>query len=172
MVYQKKMAVVLAACCLAVTACSGAKENGGESGQPDKSAPNPAASIKSIEDTPVVLTITQAGATEEAFEKHYGEMIRKRFPNFTIKWITTTAANFADTVFTASTPIDLMFTSTSNIPTYLLDYRLQSDINDLIKKYNYNVTNLQAEAIDVQRKLSNGAIYGFPIYTGTLVYLY
>lgn len=166
--FSKKMVVSLMVGCIALTACSGKDaekpDNGSKSG-------DAAADMQKILDTPATIVFTQPGLTEELFNTRYGEQIRKKFPNYTIKYLNTTAANFADTIAT-SPQIDIMLTSGTGMPTYLTSYKLENSINDLIVKYKYDINRLSPAPINVQKQLANGNVYGFPLNVGSLVFLY
>ncbi|TNJ63756.1 carbohydrate ABC transporter substrate-binding protein [Paenibacillus hemerocallicola] len=163
------MIAVMAACLLA-TGCTGGSGRG-ETAESERGPTEQKADPRKIEETPTELTFTQPGLSEELFNQRYGDQLRKKFPNFKITYISTTAANFADTIASIPT-LDVMFASASGMPQYLTGYRLENDISDLIKKYKYDVSKLQPVPIDVQRTLSGGSIYGFPTHIGTLVFLY
>lgn len=173
----KKMAFLSAiGLSLLASACSGGAGQAdpgkaGEAAPTGTPADTIADSIKKVVDTPTTLTFAQPGLTVEAFNQRYGDQIRKKFPNYTINYLATTGANFGDTIATRP-DLDILMASASGMPVYLTGYQLESDISDLIKKYNYDVTKLQPAPMDVQRLLGGGAIYGFPNYIGVLVFLY
>lgn len=132
---------------------------------------DPAIEAQKVIDTPVELIVTYPNAGEELFNKRMGDPIRKKFPKFTIKYIPTTSKDFADVQATLPN-LDLIFASASTMPLYLLDYKLESDISDLIKKYKYDISRLVPSTLDVQRRLGNGALYGLPWALGTNIFLY
>lgn len=136
-----------------------------------KVQPSEPADAQKVADTPTELTIMYPGAGEELFNQRFGDQIRKKFPNYTIKFVPAAAKDFAE-VISVTPSIDIMFSSGTGMNVYLLPYKLETDIRDLVKKYNYDLSNLQQTPLDLQRQIGNGAIYGFPWTIGTLVSLY
>lgn len=146
----------------------------GGGGKETKQAVNEAdsaATAQKVASTPTELAIMYPGATEEIFNQRFGDQLRKKFPNFTISFLNATAANFAD-VLSTNPSIDILFSSGTGMNVYLLPYKLETDITDMIRKYDYDVSKLQQAPLDVQKQIGNGAVYGFPWTIGTLVFLY
>ncbi|TNJ62661.1 extracellular solute-binding protein [Paenibacillus hemerocallicola] len=166
---SKKTTFSLLSVCLMLTACSG-KDSASAPGNEGKSG-DAASDARTIVDTPTTLTLTQPGLSEEQFNIRYGAQLRTAFPKYTFQYISTTGTNFGDLIAT-NPQLDLLFTSASGMPTYLTSYKLENSINDLIAKNKYDLNRLQATPIDMQKKLSDGQVYGFPINIGTLVFLY
>jgi multiple sugar transport system substrate-binding protein len=109
--------------------------------------------------------------TEELFMARFGEQIKKKFPQYTLKFIPRQSDNYSG-LLASKEPIDIVIVSLNNTGTYLTDIGLESDISDLIKKYNYDLSRIEPSLIDVQRRIANGGIYGLPLGTGAMVFLY
>jgi multiple sugar transport system substrate-binding protein len=162
---HSKLLAILITTSLTLGACGGATPSGtgGDSG--------PAESAKSIEDKPATLTFLQANLSEELFNQRYGDPLRKRFPNFTIEYLPATYANYADTIASAAS-IDIVFASAQGMYGNLQAYKLESDIRDLIGKYKFDLTRFPASTLTAQNPSGDGAVYGFPLNVGVLVFLY
>ncbi|MEF3311201.1 extracellular solute-binding protein [Paenibacillus sp. GYB004] len=109
--------------------------------------------------------------TEEIFKARFGEQIQKKFPQYTLKFIPRQSDNYSG-LLASKDPIDIVIVSLNNTGTYLTDLGLESDISDLIKKYNYDLSRIEPSLIDIQRRMANGGIYGLPLGTGAMVFLY
>ncbi|MDF2721905.1 MAG: extracellular solute-binding protein family 1 [Paenibacillus sp.] len=170
----KKLVFSAAALCLVLSACSGNDSGSSTADKPDSAKPaqQPAAAdAQNIANTPATLTVTQPGLSEELFNTRYGDQIRKKFPNYTIKYVNTTAANYAD--FIATNPqLDILFASGTGLPVYLTNYKLESSINDLIAKNKFDINRLNPIPVNMMKKLSNGEVYGFPVNLGMLIFQY
>ncbi|TNJ56228.1 extracellular solute-binding protein [Paenibacillus hemerocallicola] len=162
---HSKLLASLMTVSLTLGACGGETPggSGGDAGPVESSA--------SIEQKPATLTFLQANLSEELFNQRYGDPLRKRFPNFTIEYLPTTYANYADTIASAAS-IDIVFASAQGMYGNLQAYKLESDIRDLVGKYKFDLTRFPASTLKAQNPSGDGAIYGFPLNVGVLVFLY
>lgn len=160
-----------------VTACGG-KENaeppkdGGTPGKDD-----PAAEIGKVLETPTELYIAYPGSGEkdELFMQRFGDQIKKKFPNYTINYVPRILAegtNYYASTLASNSPIDIMIASLGTTTNYLTNLQLESDISDLVKKYQYDLSRIEPSLIDIQRQISNGGLYGLPWTSGAIVFLY
>ncbi|MDF2651835.1 MAG: hypothetical protein K0Q73_7640 [Paenibacillus sp.] len=78
----------------------------------------------------------QSNWTDEMFWALYGNLIKKKFPNITPKFIPNTKTPLKNLVTTGET-VDLMLVTTSGAKDNILDYNFQTDISDLIKESKY-----------------------------------
>ncbi|MEF3303646.1 ABC transporter substrate-binding protein [Paenibacillus sp. GYB003] len=171
-----KPMLALAAVCLIVSACGGRPAD--DAAQPDsgKSA-DPGAAAAAIADTKTDLYVAYPGSGEkdELFMQRFGDQIRKKFPNYTIKYVPRLAAegtNYYASALASGTPIDIMIASLGTTFPYLMNLKLESDISDLIAKYRYDLSRIEPSLIEIQRQLANGGIYGLPWTSGSIVFLY
>lgn len=65
--------------------------------------------------------------------------------------------------------IDLEVESTGK---FLQTSDLHGKIDDLIQKYNYDLSRLEPTTIEFQKQLIDGGIYGLPAWTRSLVLFY
>ncbi|MDF2716320.1 MAG: extracellular solute-binding protein family 1, partial [Paenibacillus sp.] len=173
---RSKKILLMAAVCLVITAC-GTKSNTDSAPKDTGKPADPAQDAKKVVDTPAELYIAYPGAGEkpDLFMQRFGEQIQKKFPNYTLKYvprITAEGTNYFASHIASGAPIDIMISSLGTTTQFLTNLKLESDISDLIKKYNYDLTRIEPSLIDIQRQLANGGIYGLPWTSGSIVFLY
>ncbi|CAG7653695.1 ABC transporter substrate-binding protein [Paenibacillus allorhizosphaerae] len=150
----------------AMAGCSG----GGSTQQPNKEAEKPSAKKDPIE---LVFYSTSGDFDEKGFMEMYGNKIKEKFPHITPVFITYNAQDASlDKLITAGQRIDILYNSIGQTAMSLQQYQMEVDISDLIKKYNYDLTVLEPSAVEMQRQIANGGIYGLPVNTTTLSLFY
>lgn len=152
------MLLLLSACGEAVKDV-GSNDPGGEKGKTD---------IIQVKTDPaefVVYFPFGADWNEEQFMEAFGTPIKQKFPHVSLQYIAGgTAGNSVKELLAAGQRIDILFASIGATPTHLLDSNLQYDISPQIKKYNYDLNQLEPSMVDMAYKLGNGEIYGLPVY--------
>ncbi|MDF2670304.1 MAG: hypothetical protein K0R67_2610 [Paenibacillus sp.] len=154
---------------LTVTACGAdQKEPETKSGEPSAAptvssqptgTPQPTAKPQ-----PVDITImSNTNMTVEAFNKQYGDAIKKKFPHVTVNFILGPVKD----VVAAKTPIDIQFGSIGTVYSHVLDFGLQYDLSELIKTKGYKLDSLEPTMVELQKKIGNGKIYGLPVWNAT-----
>jgi multiple sugar transport system substrate-binding protein len=134
----------------------------------DRSNADAAAEAKKVAETPTELTFAYPGVSLDLFNSRFGDQIRQKFPNYRINYLSGDYANIV-----ATTPsIDIVIASASAMPVNVFGYKLESNIGDLIKKYNYDLSKQKQEPIDALQTFGNGAITGLPWTIANLVLLY
>lgn len=112
---------------------------------------------------PVKLTIFSAsGGNLDTFQTQYGDSIRKKYPNISIDFIANAPGSTMADLVAAKTPIDLIYGSIGIYPT-ISQYNLLTDITPLIRRHQYDVSKLETQAVEMQRQLANGGLYGLPV---------
>jgi multiple sugar transport system substrate-binding protein len=153
---------------MGLAACSGTESGNSKPAQPEASS---TVDVQKLLDTPTELKLVSPGLSEELFNQRFGDQLRKKFPKYTFTFIKTDANTYKDLVATNQS-FDLLLASSTGMAVYLLDYKLESDISDLIKKYKFDLSRIQQAPLDMQKQLGNGAIYGFPWTITPLVHIY
>lgn len=98
------------------------------------------------------------------FDETYGNLIKKRFPHLTLEYIPLAEGSKLPDLLAAGKTIDMMIVPLSHTYSMFMQYELQSDISDLIKKNQYDLSRIEPTSIEVQRQLSgSNAIYGLPV---------
>ncbi|TNJ63997.1 extracellular solute-binding protein [Paenibacillus hemerocallicola] len=156
-----------------LTACSGGAAGTEPSvGSDAKTSPAAEAAKAANEPAELVFYNTSNGWTKERFMEEYGDPIAKKFPNYTIKFITQENSQTFPNLLAAGETVDIMLASVGLTPTFLLNYGAQSDISDLIKKFGYDLSRLEPSMVDIQRQLAGGGIYGLPVTNSSAALFY
>jgi multiple sugar transport system substrate-binding protein len=157
--------IAVTLCSVLLSACGGGEKAA------TKAPENNAVDLEKLLKTPTEVVITYPNVNEDFFNQRFGNQIKKKFPNYTFTFVPTATKDFGETLSTIPT-LDIIFASGTGMNTLLLPYRLENDISDLIKKYNYDLNKLVPSTIDFQRNMGNGGVYGLPWTIGTLISLY
>lgn len=148
---------------VAAAGCS--SQTQGPETAPDSKVQPPTATVKNNE--PIELHLySSSGQDLNWFETTYGKYLRPKFPHITFKVHFPSESKIQDYVATRQ-PLDIVFGAYTNFHTAVLDLNLQNDISDLIKRDNYNLSNIEPTVVELQRQLANGGIYGLPAFIGT-----
>lgn len=171
---RKGLLFLLMGCTLLLLpACGGSSTNKSDPGAAGKEAPlTPAAEAARVANSKLELVfLYPPSGTDELFMSRFGEQIQKKFPQYTLKFIPRQSDNYA-ALLGGKQPIDIMIAALNSTGTYLTGMGLESDISDLIKKYNYDLNKIEPTMIEIQRRMANGGIYGLPYTTGAMAFLY
>jgi multiple sugar transport system substrate-binding protein len=149
-------------CCTAVlsAACSSAGKGEGQSPAP---AEKPS-------DKPVELNVFyNSGAKEDEFNERWGNKIKQKFPNYTIRYIQKTNANTLTEFISSGNKIDLYIDSIGGVSTAgsLFDLSLQEDMTELARKHAVDLNRFEPSTLDSIKHF--GGLYGIPIHTTSMV---
>ncbi|MDF2657648.1 MAG: extracellular solute-binding protein family 1 [Paenibacillus sp.] len=152
-----------------LSACSGGSTgNTGNGAGESNDAPGSGASVpkpaESAADKPAELVFQNlAGGAEEQFNKTYGDRIRKKFPNYTIKFIQSKAGTTLPELIAAKERVDIVYNTIEYVTEPLLGSGLEYDMTDLIKKHGIDLTRFEPTIIDGIRAMGGGKMYMLPI---------
>lgn len=138
-------------------------------GQPDKENKG----NETSDPEPAEITFySHSGLAEEQFNNRYGDQLRKKFPHFTINYIRRTdlATGIAEMV-ASKTPFDIYFANVGSFENEAIQYGLQMDMSELIKKHDVDMNVFDPSVISGV-KSSNHGIYALPIHSDTMVTYY
>ncbi|WP_282940604.1 extracellular solute-binding protein [Paenibacillus sp. RC67] len=110
---------------------------------------------------------------EEQFQKQYGNYIKQKLPNVTVKFVPKDKnVSLAEMITSGTTKIDIFIDSIGQIGLKgsLLDIGLNQDISDLVKKHNVDLSRFEPSTIDAVKVM--GGLYGLPISNSALVLMY
>jgi multiple sugar transport system substrate-binding protein len=154
---------LLAVTALLLTACTGKDENG----KKETEAAKPK--------EPVGLSIWQTimNVSEEQFKQEYGNKIKEKFPEVTLRFIPYTGKGSAiqDLIAAGQMP-DIIYASVGHVFFGVLDPQLQYDMTELIKKNQFDLSRFDPALIERQKQMAKGGIYGLPTSMDTLVLYY
>lgn len=104
------------------------------------------------------------GDTQEIFNTYYGDRIKKKFPNVTINFIPYGPGQTLTDLLTAGIYPDLIYGKYNDMDGYLLSNKLEYDMDEMVKKYNYNVDRFEPALIKTIRNTNpDGKLYGLPM---------
>ncbi|MCZ8511084.1 extracellular solute-binding protein [Paenibacillus filicis] len=109
---------------------------------------------------------------EASFNDRYGDAIRKKFPNYTIKYIQRGTGTDLQDLLNAGQRIDIHWDSIGSFPNSNIVYGLSYDMTDLIKKHNVDLSRFEPSLIDAMKQLGDGKIYGLPVYNERMALFY
>ncbi|WP_239625832.1 extracellular solute-binding protein [Paenibacillus sp. H1-7] len=156
-------AISLAMCTFVAAGCSGTQGN--------NKAAEPANAVDF--NAPLEITMTSsAGTASDSFNAGITSYLQKKFPNWKFNYIQKTAGSSIQELVTAGTAIDLIFEAQTGVIDGLIVPGLQSDISELIKKNNIDLSKFEPVSIDAMKSLANGGMYGLPISMMGLVTFY
>ena len=124
-------------------------------------------------DKPVELVFYSSnGDPAESFNYRFGDALRKKFPNYTFKYIQSTKGSTLPELITAGTKFDIFFISTGNYEQLMLENNLQIDMDPLAKKHSVDLSRLEPTVVESIRQSSGGKLYGIPVHTNNMVLYY
>lgn len=174
--YLLALFIVLLA--VALAACSGDSTNTSVSpstGDDNRASGNESGNNNSNEQEeelkpqePVTLVYyTPTARSEEQFREEYGDAIEKGMPHVTIEFIPAGSGTTIPELLTAGETIDIFYYSSGQIYSHLIEYGLEYDLTELIRKHNYDLSRLEPTTIEFQQNVAGGGIYGLPVWTAT-----
>jgi ABC-type glycerol-3-phosphate transport system substrate-binding protein len=132
---------------------------------------NPAPEQKAA-DGPVELVFYSFGnAPEESFNELYGNAIRKKFPNYTIKYVQRGTKSVQDLIVSGQ-QIDIYFDSIGNFMSTLIGNKMEYDMTELVKANKVDTSRFEPTVMEAMKMMSGGKLYGLPISNTTLVIYY
>jgi ABC-type glycerol-3-phosphate transport system substrate-binding protein len=121
---------------------------------------------------PAELVIySSSGWTEEAFNDRFGNAIRQKFPQHTIRYIQKVKGMDYPDLLTSGQQIDMIWESVAAF-SKALQYNVHMDMTDLIKKHNIDTGRIEPTMLDAMRKMSDGKLYALPVVNNTMSLYY
>lgn len=116
---------------------------------------------------------SQNGSSEAFFNEVYGDKIRKKFPQYTIKYIQRTGPGtlLADMI-SSKTHFDFYFNTVFGFLNEVLPVGIQYDMTDLAKKHNVDLSAIEPATIEGFRNDVGGKLFALPIHQDVMVTLY
>ncbi|MFK7696028.1 ABC transporter substrate-binding protein [Paenibacillus sp. HJGM_3] len=150
--------IVILALLSTLAACGGAEET---------KSPN------QIANEPVELVFhSNNGDSEETFDALFGNALRKKFPNYTIKYIKSAKGSTLPELLAQNQRIDILFASMPNFFELAMNAGLQFDMTELAKKQKVDLGKFEPTLIDGVKLSSDGKLYGLPVTNMTQVLFY
>ncbi|GAA3413237.1 extracellular solute-binding protein [Paenibacillus hodogayensis] len=172
---NKKIAMRLAGLTTFVMLAACSQNGGGGAGKaPDESGKEaaPAAPAASTQPAEVVF-YSDNGDSAASFDARFGESLRKKFPNYTIRYIQRTGTGtYLPDLIASKTRFDIFFTTIGNFEARVFPNGIEYDMTELIKKHQVDLNRLDQSVVNAVKQASGGKLYGLPIFTSNLVLYY
>jgi multiple sugar transport system substrate-binding protein len=151
---------------------AGCTQSGGSGGASTATPANPTspagtekAAAPPSEPVTVKLAASNAQFPEEDFKAYISDPVRKKYPNITVQRINTSekGSSLADLIAAGNIP-DLVGYYPGNLQT-VNELGLAYNIDELVKKYKFDLTRLMPEAVNTVKAASNTPyLIGMPTY--------
>ncbi|RKN78922.1 ABC transporter substrate-binding protein [Paenibacillus ginsengarvi] len=115
---------------------------------------------------PVEIKVHAAGVSDDELNARFKEALKKKFPHITVTWLPSSGAQNTIEEYIARGDIpDIIRGLSSTVRTKYLDLGLGYDMNELVKKYKYDLTRFNPIFINgfVELSAQNGELYGLPV---------
>lgn len=164
-----KFALLIAVSFALLTGCFSLPANSDQAQQPDQSKKSPDNEIF------IYTVYPPFYAKEEVFDKQIGQYLKKKFPDITVKHVhwDNPGRQYKDLIAAGTIPDIIIDNTRMNVQRWVIDNDLQYDMQDLIKKYNFDTSKLNPALMAQIRNLTpEGKIYGFPFNNNDFVLFY
>lgn len=152
---------------LFVSACSGAGGGGAGTGE------TPAKQGAAKTDEPANLVVySNSGDSVESWNERFGDALKQKFPNYTIKYIQKTKEVGLKELLTNGETIDLYWDSIGGFASTIADSNLQYDMTDLMKTRGMNFSKMEPTVADSVKLIDPTKIYGVPVFNNNMVLYY
>jgi multiple sugar transport system substrate-binding protein len=171
---RKAFSLFCALSFVVLTACGGTGSGKDGANAADKSgkAGGEAAKETAAPSGPAELVFhTSTSDTEDTFNGLYGNMLRKKFPNITIKFVQSKAGQTIPELLAQKQQLDILYNSISYYPAMVEASQIQYDMTDLAKKHNVDLSSFMPTLVDGIRSSSGGKLTALPV-TNTVQALY
>jgi multiple sugar transport system substrate-binding protein len=184
------MMLIIIAMLVLTTACSsGSSGNSNESGNQNAGSGNQqqqqannnqqnqeltGAAEEEADDEPAELVFYSTSRdSEEVFNERFGDAIRAKFPNYTIKYIQRVPdSTDLNLLITSGEQIDIIFDSLGSFPGSVIKHGMAYDMTELMNKYGVDLERFEPTLIEAMKQISGGKIYGLPVENNVTVIFY
>jgi multiple sugar transport system substrate-binding protein len=113
-----------------------------------------------------------AGDTEQAFNDLYGNAIRSKFPQYTIKFIQSKEGTTLPDLVAQNKPIDIVYNTVEYMYEPLTTHNLLLDMSSLAASHQLNLSQFEPTLIDGIKNIADGKLFGIPITNMNQVLFY
>jgi multiple sugar transport system substrate-binding protein len=152
-------ALLVIVCIAALMAACGGGTKGSQAGDNDSKRGDRIDQLSTTE--PITLKVW-TGANDNIWINTIEEPIKKKFPNVTLERVSL-QQNSLQKLLSAGDPPDIIHGSKNHMVFQVMPAKMEYDLRELIKKYNYDLNRYLPELIDSMKNFGdNGQIYGLP----------
>ncbi|TMV44708.1 extracellular solute-binding protein [Paenibacillus mesophilus] len=138
----------------------------------EDAAVTPTAPIDYTKEAAEIVFYSNNGELVESFDSRMGNALRKKIPNYTIKYIQAGKGTQLTDLITTNTRFDIFYQSIGNFEAAAFPVDIQYDMAELIKKHGIDLSRLDPTVVDAVKQASGGKMYGLPVTTTNLVLYY
>jgi multiple sugar transport system substrate-binding protein len=143
------------------------------SGQPNNTAGGEGKDSDEVANRKVELTLYSRSAdSQESFDQRFGNAIRKKFPNYTLKYIMHQKGSEIENLVLAGTPVDIVWDSIGLMFGSVIKPNLQFDMSALVAKNKIDMTRFEPTITDAMKQIANGGVYGLPVMNNNMILWY
>ncbi|RKN78296.1 ABC transporter substrate-binding protein [Paenibacillus ginsengarvi] len=153
---------------LAIIAACGGGTGAGQT-QQEKSEAGQAQTKK---DPVEIVFYSTSADPQESFEYRFGELLRAKFPNYTIKYIQSGQGATLNDLLTNGTKFDIFYATIGNYEQAIIQNDLQVDMTDLIKKHGIDLNRIEPTVVQALQQVQGGKIFALPVSTANLILYY
>lgn len=159
--------------CFAVAAVAAACSQG-QGGSKDSAGDASKEAVKDAAAGPAeIVFYTSNGDSEENFNRQYGDALRKKFPQFTIKYILSGAKGQSlETLLASKTRFDVFMQGPGFFESQAFPASIQYDMTGLIKTHQVDLNRLDQASVEYVKQSSGGKAYFLPIQLEGMVLYY
>lgn len=119
---------------------------------------------KKPSDEPVeIVFYSDNGDPQESFEYRYGDLLRKKFPQYKISYIQAQKGAYLNDLLMNGTKFDIFYATIGNFEWAMLENELQFDMTELIKKHNVDLNRIEPSLLEALQQMQGGKMYALPI---------
>lgn len=137
--------------------CGGGGERGGADSAPTGEQP-PAKPSEPVE----LIFYSTSGESEESFNGKFGNAIRAKFPDYTIKYTRAATGTQIPDLLAAGERIDLVYNVFDYVLDPLFNYAIQYDMEPLAKQHGIDLSRFEPSVMEGIRKAGKGKLYALP----------
>jgi ABC-type glycerol-3-phosphate transport system substrate-binding protein len=120
----------------------------------------------SVSNDPVELTFFSVNSIPDEEFELYARSVKVKYPNITLKWLKNSPEITVPKLITAGQPPDLIVASLQHMPPNVLEYKMQLDLDEYIKKFNTDLSKIDPVFLNSMKQATKGKLYGLPINNG------
>jgi multiple sugar transport system substrate-binding protein len=109
----------------------------------------------------LLASFSKSGGTEDKFNENYGNMLRKKFPDYTIKFIRWQNGTTLPELIAAKQRVDIAISSVNTIMQRLNG--AEYDMSGLLKTHNVDLSSFETPVMEGIRQMFDGKMYALPI---------
>jgi multiple sugar transport system substrate-binding protein len=135
-------------------------------------SPDPRGAITNDTKPVDIVIYSTSSDPVESFNYRYGDPLRKKFPNYNIKYIQSQKGTTLPEMLASRTSFDIFYHTIGNFESWMLPNGLEYDMSELVKKHGIDLNRVEPTIIDAVKQASGGKLYGLPVSTSNMVMYY